>query len=341
MATGIVFEMGAQAKRAVKRYKNRVNSPLEAAPGLVLLEFKRSYGLGFVSPSGRIVTSFHVVVDEGEIIAHLHDGRSLPVQSVSAIDVKRDIAVLDIGSVDATPVRAGGERLVEEGAACFVFGMVPNEDRARWVEARIASIQVLGRSLTVYRIAGEVPPDASGSPLIGADGTTLGVVTVVESDEGVMVLAVPWRYVAPLIQQTAALPLNALAGRSKRPPKRQVPVHPVSMLAGSARLGLEATTQLLSGAIRTGAPAYNEGNVRRCYDVYTQAAKLLIDARADCPGVQEALRAGLTRAQALPDVDHQAWAMRDTFDGLLSVIEKYLQNEPPRAKKPFKPTLLN
>ena len=78
-------------------------------------------------------------------------------------------------------------------------------------------------------------------------------------------------------------------------------------------------------AIRAGAPAYNEGNVKKCFDVYAQTAMQLIDARIDCPGVQQALKAGLTRAQSMGDVDHQAWAMRDTFDGLLSVIEKFLR----------------
>jgi S1-C subfamily serine protease len=42
-------------------------APLEAATCIVLLEFKKSYGLGFVAPNGRIVTSFHVVADEDEI----------------------------------------------------------------------------------------------------------------------------------------------------------------------------------------------------------------------------------------------------------------------------------
>jgi len=320
-----------------------MTTPLDAAAGLVLLEFKKSYGLGFVSPTGRIVTSFHVVVDEPEITAHLHDGRAIPVQTVSAIDLKRDLAVLDVGGLDATPVRASGDRLAEEGTACFVFGMVPNEDRARWVEGRIGSIQVLGRSLTVYRIEGPIPPDASGGPLIGADGSVLGVITVAESDDGVITLGVPWRYVIPLIQQSAALPLKALADKSRRPPKRQVPVHPLSLLNGSAVAGLEATTLMLAGAIRAGAPAYNEGNLKKCFDVYATTAQQLIDARADCPGVQQALKAGLSRAASLGDLDHQAWAMRDTFDGLLSVIEKFLRNQPSAAttKKSSKPTLLN
>lgn len=315
-------------------------TPLEAATGLVLLEFKQSYGLGFVSPTGRIVTSFHVVVDEPQITAHLHDGRTIPVQTVSAIDLKRDLVVLDVGGLDATPVRAAGDRLADEGAQCFVFGMVPHETRVRWVEARIASIQVLGRSLTVYRIEGDIPPDASGGPIISADGTVLGVITVAESDEGCITLGVPWRYVWPLIHQSATLPLKALVDPAKRPPKRHVPVHPLSLLEGSKVAGLEATTAMLAEAIRAGAPAYNEGNIKKCYDVYAQAARQLIDARADCPGVQRALNAGLKRAQSLGDVDHQAWAMRDAFDGLLTVIEKFLKARPGRSSR-RKPTLLN
>jgi hypothetical protein len=221
--------------------------------------------------------------------------------------------------------------------------MVPGEDRARWVDARVASIQVLGRALTVYRIEGDIPPDASGGPIIGLDGAVLGVVTVAESDEGVITLGVPWRYVMPLIQLRGDLPLKSLAEKSRRPPKRQVPVHPLSLLEGSAVAGLEATTVVITGAIRAGAPAYNEGNIKKCFDVYAQTARQLIDARTDCPGVQQALKAGLSRAQSMGDVDHQAWALRDTFDGLLSVIEKFLQRNPlgPGPRKPGKSTLLN
>ncbi len=58
-------------------------------------------------------------------------------------------------------------------------------------------------------------------------------------------------------------------------------------------------------------------------------------------GAVHTLRAGLARASSMTDVDHQAWAMRDTFDGLLLVIEKYLRTSGVPAKKPGKPTLLN
>lgn len=316
-------------------------TPLDAAASIVLLEFRQSYGLGFVAPNGRIVTSYHVVSDEPEILAHLADGRAIPVRTVSALDVRRDLAVLDVGVLDAPPVKTPGPRLADEGARAFIFGMVAEEGRARWVDAKLAAVQVLGTSLTVYRVEGEIPPDASGGPLIAEDGTALGVVTVAESDDGVVTLGVPWKYVVPLLLQDQQQPLSSLASAAHEPPRREVPNHPVSMLEGSAMAGLEATTEILAGAIRRGAPAYNEGNVEKCYQLYADAARQLINTRDDCPGVQTALQAGLSRAAAMADVDRRAWAMRDTFDGLLSVIERYMRSHLGHVKKPSKPTLLN
>lgn len=317
------------------------SSPLEAAASVVLLEFQQSYGLGFVAPNGRIVTCFHVVADEPEIVAHLADGRVLPVQAVCALDSRRDLAVLDVGLLDATPVKAGGTRLAEEGQPVYVFGMVSGEGRARWVDAQLAAVQVVGASLTVYSLTGEVPPDASGGPLVGADGTALGVVTVAETDDGVVTLGVPWKYLEPLLRQNQELPLSVLSADSRKPPRREVPEHPLSLLEGSAPAGLEATTDTIAEAIRLGAPAYNEGDVARCFSIYAETAKRLIDTRDDCAGVQTALRAGLARASAMSDVDHQAWAMRDAFDGLLLVIEKYLRTNLTPVRKTGKPPMLN
>jgi hypothetical protein len=333
---------GPEAKNRRRRYEVAVLTPLEAASSIVLLEFQRSYGLGFVAPNGRIVTSFHVVADEQDITAHLADGRVIPVKRVAAVDQKRDLAVLDVGLLDATPARVPAPRLVDEGTVVHAYGMVPNEGRVRWVDARVATVQVLGSTLTVYRLEGEVPSDASGGPLIAGDGTTLGVVTVAESDEGLITLAVPWRYLEPLLLQNAELPLSALALGERKPPRREVPTHPLSLLEGSSPAGLDAAREAIAGAIQVGAPAYNEGDVDRCYRVYADAARKLIEGRRDCPGVQAALRAGLARAEALDDVDHQAWAMRDAFDGLLGVIEKFRRaHVTPGGRGGPRPTFLN
>lgn len=317
-----------------------MSSPLDAAAAVVLLEFKSSYGLGFVAPNGRIVTCFHVVADEGEIIAHLGDGRALPVRTVCALDLRRDLVVLDVGLLDATPVRAGSARLVDEGVAVFTYGMVTGERRVRWVEAAIDSVQVFGSTLSVYGLRGDVPPDASGAPVVDANGVMIGVAALQQGEDGALVL--PWRYVEPLLRQNRELPLSTLSSERRRPPRREVPEHPISLLQGSAVSGLEVTSDSISDAIRVGAPAYNQGDIARCYTVYAEAAQRLIATRDDCPGVQVALRAGLAKAAKLEELDSRAWAMRDAFDGLLLVIEKYLRvtgNTPRRAGKP--PSFLN
>jgi serine protease Do len=298
--------------------------PLDAASAIVVLELERAYGLGFVAPNGRIVTNFHVVANEKVITAHFSDGRTLPVQAVCCIDLKRDLVVLDVGLLDATPVRPAGVKLAEEGQTIYVFGLVANEERVRWVEAVLGSAQTVGPGLSVYTLQGSVPPDASGGPLVGADGAVLGVVTMAESDEGLIALGVPWKHVQPLMPLNQQLSLASLE-RPRLGPSRQVPQHPLSLLDGSNLAGLEATTRAIAVAIREGAPAYNEGDVERCFRLYQKAAKQLIDSRTDCPGVQTALRDGLMRAGGMLDVDHQAWAMRDTFDGLLTVIEKFMR----------------
>ncbi|MBE2252172.1 MAG: trypsin-like peptidase domain-containing protein [Myxococcus sp.] len=316
--------------------------PLDAASAVVVLELERAYGLGFVAPNGRIVTNFHVVANEKEITAHLADGRTLPVQAVCAVDLKRDLAVLDVGLLDASPVRPGGVKLSTEGQTIFVFGLVASEDRLRWVEATLGPAQVVGPGLTVYTLEGPIPPDASGSPLVGADGAVLGVVTMAESDDGVVALGVPWKHVEPLMPLNQQLPLTSLS-RPRRGPSRQVPQHPLTLLDGSNLAGLEATTRAIASAIEQGAPAYNDGDIEKCFRLYQHAARQLIDTRSDCPGVQTALRDGLKRAGGLMDVDHQAWAMRDTFDGLLTVIEKFMRARLGLgvANPTGKPTLLN
>lgn len=292
----------------------------DATGALVLLEFESSYGLGFVA-GGRIVTCLHVVQGEAEIDAHLADGRTLKVSGISAIDVQKNLVVLDVGLLDITSARLSSERFVDEGVAVEVFGMLSGESRARWVEGRLGPVQPMGEGFSLYRLDGNLPRDASGGPIVAEDGSIVGVVMATQSDEGVELVGLPWRYVAPLLLQNRDLPLSLI---NRRLPQREVAHHSIALLEGSAVEGLQATALAVSRAIRRGAPAYNEGSIGRCLRVYRAAARAVIDEREDCPGVQAILRAGLMKADATPDQDLQAWALRDSFDGLLSVIDRYL-----------------
>ena len=74
---------------------------------------------------------------------------------------------------------------------------------------------------------------------------------------------------------------------------------------------------VLSMALALGAPAFNAGDHRGCYEVYACAARLLVNTPATPDPMKDALRAALTAACVVPNVTRQAWIMRETFDGLL------------------------
>ena len=73
--------------------------------------------------------------------------------------------------------------------------------------------------------------------------------------------------------------------------------------------------------IAIGAPLYNEGKREACYRVYEGAA-MRLEREISCPGLRDALGHGLLRASAADTDDYtaKAWAMRDTFDGIIDVI---------------------
>jgi hypothetical protein len=79
----------------------------------------------------------------------------------------------------------------------------------------------------------------------------------------------------------------------------------------------------LQDAIEVGAPLYNEGKVAACYQIYEGAAADLTHRLApSCVGPKRALTEGQKRAAKLDDPSAQAWAMRDSFDGMLELLER-------------------
>src|SRR3954447_25046673 len=77
----------------------------------------------------------------------------------------------------------------------------------------------------------------------------------------------------------------------------------------------------LALAIQIGAPAYNGGDRRGCYEVYACTARLLVNAIKGADGATNVLRAALERCASAVDVDEQAWIMRRAFDAILNDVE--------------------
>ena len=107
--------------------------------------------------------------------------------------------------------------------------------------------------------------------------------------------------------------------------KRNVPALPIKILDGCSRGSVALIVKSIGEAIEIGAPLYNDGNFAGCYHVYDGAAgdlerKLVLESSCQKPA--KALAEGRRKASHLASASDQAWAMRDTFDGLVEVIKR-------------------
>ncbi len=87
---------------------------------------------------------------------------------------------------------------------------------------------------------------------------------------------------------------------------------------------LREVRALLANAVSIGAPAFNLGDHRGCYDVYSCTARLLVNSAAVPERIKEALGGALSRASLVPSASRQAWIMREVFDAILGA-----SNPPP------------
>ncbi|WNG35099.1 trypsin-like peptidase domain-containing protein [Archangium violaceum] len=297
-----------------------------AAPSLAILEMPSRQGVGFVAaPHGLLVTNLHVVAGAEEIHVLLADEQLLRVEQVVALDEKRDLAVLKLPTHDVEALRFDGGASPSEGDALFIL-LPAGGGMLGLMETRVHAVQVLDESLTFFELEASLPEDASGSPVMDAMGALVGVATCAFADGRPVTIVIPSRYVVPLLEQPGTQPLSALAvARPAASRERQVPTHPLSLLEGCATDGVEEIALAIMEAIQLGAPAYNRGDPEACYRLYKRTTERLLLERADCPGAQFALREGLQRCARLDSADACAWALRDTFDGLLQVIDRWLQ----------------
>jgi hypothetical protein len=94
------------------------------------------------------------------------------------------------------------------------------------------------------------------------------------------------------------------------------------MGAGAEGVTPREIKAVLSMAVSIGAPAFNLGDHRGCYEVYACTARLLANSAAVPDAVKQPLRQALERASVVPSVTRQAWIMREAFDALLEGPEK-------------------
>ena len=199
--------------------------------------------------------------------------------------------------------------------------------------------------LTLLQISAPISQGSSGGPLFNQFGEVVGVTTAIISAGQNINIAVPTNYLKPMIARPEAVTLEEFKAATKVLGEgnhkedddgikivRMVPDHPVTLFEGCSEADISEIVRSIASAIESGAPLYNAGNTEACFRIYEGTATKW-EHDAPCKGVGRAFGDGLLRANAMKSYKEKAWAMRDTFDGLTIVAEKWARAPHTAPKK--------
>jgi S1-C subfamily serine protease len=217
--------------------------------------------------------------------------------------------------------------------------------KPRRTDAEETELQNLSCSqeLTLLQISAPISQGSSGGPLFNQAGEVVGVTTLIVTQGQNINLAIPGNYLKPIVAKPAAISLDEFEKKTRSEPEddsqtkvpRVIPDHPLAVFDGCSRDNIADLVSNIWQAIEVGAPIYNKALnpqnsdqekktfYEACFRIYEGASNKL-EGVMPCKGVKQAFTDGLKRAGTLGD-DYRlkAWAMRDTFDGLLKAAEKW------------------
>lgn len=300
-------------------------------------------GTGFVlTADGRIATNLHVVGGATSIEVVLLDGTRLAVEQITAADLERDLAIVAVHPTRALPTLALGDSDgVAAGDPVVAIGNPLGVLDYTVSDGLISSVRLVSESLTLLQISAPISQGSSGGPLLNRYGEVIGVATFISTEGQNLNFGIPSNYLRPLMGAREGLTPAAFAERFRAQLERamgesgpragaierQVPEHQISVLAECSDEAMLAVVKSITEAISLGAPLYNEGNHEACFRIYEGTA-IRLERESECPGLRDALGHGLLRATTEEGYTAKAWAMRDTFDGIMDVITRKAEGAP-------------
>jgi hypothetical protein len=291
-----------------------------AKPSVVVIKTASGLGTGFVvSRDGKIATNLHVIGSAQEATVVLADKREFKDVEVMAVDDQHDLIVLRIGAKNLIPLPLGDSAKVKAGERVVAIGNPLGLDYTI-SDGLVSAVREVTPQLTVLQISAPISPGSSGGPLFNERGEVIGISTLIVTQGQNLNFGMPVNQLKPMLLSDKGQPLAST--KPAGGPRRQVPTHDLSLLAGCPAAGIAQIATSIEDAIHIGAPLYNQGNHEACYRIYASVA---LDAQkkvVGCQGPKEALLAGVHRADGLKSYTDKAWAMRDAFDGLLDVIAR-------------------
>ncbi len=310
-----------------------------ATPAIVTVRAGDAMGTGFVvRADGWIATNFHVVRGATDIQVVFSNHQEYPVVEIMNANRLHDLVILRIEAKNLPVLPVGNSDAVRPGDAVLAIGHpLGLEDTVS--NGLVSAVRHVHDDLDVLQVSAPIAPGSSGGPLLNDQGEVIGVATAFLRGGQNLNFGLPSKYVKALVDRPHPISMSLFAAamaaiqnqneQSQPQITRNVPHHPLSTLNGCTKEQKALIFKTIQGAIEIGAPLYNEGKLSACYQVYEGAAADLTQRLgATCAGPKRALGDGRKRAAKLDDPSAQAWAMRDTFDGLMELLARSLHSGP-------------
>lgn len=209
----------------------------KSTPAIVRIEAGGDkVGTGFILDGrGMVATNLHVVAGTAKIKVKLKDGSEYDVQSIDAVDLDRDLALLQIApkrplpalSLGDSDAMSAGDQVIAIGNPLGVFDysvsnglvsqvrnlcskadadkeaprrkeLLAKQDKT---EADIGELRAMRcpAELTLLQISAPISQGSSGGPLFNQFGEVIGITTAIISAGQNINIAVPANYLKPML----------------------------------------------------------------------------------------------------------------------------------------------
>ncbi len=173
----------------------------------------------FVSADGMLVTNFHVIEGANRIVVKLENGAMYEVAGVLADNSNSDVVLLRVKGDGFAFLEMGDTAKAEVGQHVTVIGS-PLGLEGTVSDGIISAKRELPGRVKWLQITAPIAPGSSGSPVLDANGSVLGVATMLMREGQALNFAVPIEAAKLLLGQvspnTMVKPLERLIAREAK-----------------------------------------------------------------------------------------------------------------------------
>lgn len=316
-----------------------------SSPAIVRVEAGSDrVGTGFIVGKGLIATNLHVVIGKREIRVVLYGGASVPVERIAGLDPDRDLILLGFSPPKELPsLLLGDSGTASAGDPVYAVNNPLGVLDYSVFDGLVSGVRPYNDKLTFLQVSVPTSQGSSGGPLFNQYGEVIGITSAVIPSGNGLALAIPINYLRPILEAPITVSVEEFAaatrdfdpsgggggGGDSSSPRivRRVPDLDRKAFDGCSKPQVLEIVDGIRSAISSGAPVYNQGNHEACFRIYEGTA-IKFEREAACPAIRSSFGDGLLRAGSVDTFTEKAWAMRDTFDGVLRAADDWAKNQP-------------